>query len=122
MFEEWKKKILIPKLESIQEINKELLIEFTNDRYGKEFIKNGLLINSYDLLQIIKEEKIKELSNKLAYYWLLNNEEKATKEEIKLYNDIYKKYYKNGKLKIECNYKNGKYNGIYKKYYKISVR
>jgi len=38
-----------------------------------------------------KLEKIKELSNKLAYYWLLNNEEKATKEEIKLYNDIYKK-------------------------------
>ena len=38
-----------------------------------------------------KVEKIKELSNKLAYYWLLNNEEKATKEEIKLYNDIYKK-------------------------------
>lgn len=38
-----------------------------------------------------KLEKIKELSNKLAYYWLLNNEEKSTKEEIKLYNDIYKK-------------------------------
>lgn len=38
-----------------------------------------------------KLEKIKELSNKLAYYWLLNNEEKATKEEMKLYNDIYKK-------------------------------
>ena len=38
-----------------------------------------------------KLEKIKELSNKLAYYWLLNNEENATKEEIKLYNDIYKK-------------------------------
>ena len=38
-----------------------------------------------------KLEKIKELSNKLAYYWLLNNEEKATKEEIKIYNDIYKK-------------------------------
>ena len=38
-----------------------------------------------------KLEKIKELSNKLAYYWLLNNEEKATNEEIKLYNDIYKK-------------------------------
>ena len=38
-----------------------------------------------------KLEKIKDLSNKLAYYWLLNNEEKATKEEIKLYNDIYKK-------------------------------
>ena len=38
-----------------------------------------------------KLEKIKELSNKLAYYWLLNNEEKATKEEIKLYNNIYKK-------------------------------
>lgn len=38
-----------------------------------------------------KLEKIKELSNKLAYYWLLNNEEEATKEEIKLYNDIYKK-------------------------------
>lgn len=38
-----------------------------------------------------KLEKIKELSNKLAYYWLLNNEEKATKQEIKLYNDIYKK-------------------------------
>lgn len=38
-----------------------------------------------------KLEKIKELSNKLAYYWLLNNEEKATKEEVKLYNDIYKK-------------------------------
>ena len=38
-----------------------------------------------------KLEKIKELSNKLAYYWLLNNEEKATKEEIKLYNDIYEK-------------------------------
>ena len=38
-----------------------------------------------------KLEKIKELSNKLAYYWHLNNEEKATKEEIKLYNDIYKK-------------------------------
>ena len=38
-----------------------------------------------------KLEKIKELKNKLAYYWLLNNEEKATKEEIKLYNDIYKK-------------------------------
>ena len=38
-----------------------------------------------------KLEKIKELSNKLAYYWLLNNVEKATKEEIKLYNDIYKK-------------------------------
>ena len=38
-----------------------------------------------------KLEKIKELSNKIAYYWLLNNEEKATKEEIKLYNDIYKK-------------------------------
>lgn len=38
-----------------------------------------------------KLEKIKELSNKLAYYWLLNNEEKATKEEIKLYNDIYRK-------------------------------
>lgn len=38
-----------------------------------------------------KLEKIKELSNKLAYYWLLNNEEKATREEIKLYNDIYKK-------------------------------
>ena len=38
-----------------------------------------------------KLEKIKELSNKLAYNWLLNNEEKATKEEIKLYNDIYKK-------------------------------
>ena len=64
MFEEWKKKILIPKLESIQEINKELLIEFTNDRYGKEFIKNGLLINSYDLLQIIKEEKIKQIKTR----------------------------------------------------------
>lgn len=38
-----------------------------------------------------KLEKIKELSNKLAYYWLLNNEEKATNEEMKLYNDIYKK-------------------------------
>ena len=38
-----------------------------------------------------KLEKIKELSNKLAYYWPSNNEEKATKEEIKLYNDIYKK-------------------------------
>lgn len=38
-----------------------------------------------------KLEKIKELSNKLAYYWLLNNEEEATKQEIKLYNDIYKK-------------------------------
>ena len=38
-----------------------------------------------------KLEKIKELSNKLDYYWLLNNEEKATKQEIKLYNDIYKK-------------------------------
>ena len=38
-----------------------------------------------------KLEKIKELSNKLAYYWLLNNEEKDTKEEIKLYKKKNKK-------------------------------
>lgn len=36
-----------------------------------------------------KLEKIKELSNKLSFYWLLINEKKATDREIKLYNELH---------------------------------
>lgn len=36
-------------------------------------------------------EKIKELSNKLSFYWLLINNKKATDREIKLYNDLHQR-------------------------------
>ena len=38
-----------------------------------------------------KLEKIKELSNKLSFYWLLINDKRATDKEIKLYNDLHQK-------------------------------
>lgn len=38
-----------------------------------------------------KLKKIKELSNKLSFYWLLINEKRATDKEIKLYNDLHQK-------------------------------
>ena len=38
-----------------------------------------------------KLEKIKKLSNKLSFYWLLINDKRATDKEIKLYNDLHQK-------------------------------
>ena len=71
------------------------IIQKIDDEHTNLIIKNIVNKSKQNLVAIEvkhgKLEKIKELSNKLAYYWLLNNEEKATKEEIKLYNDIYKK-------------------------------
>ncbi len=71
------------------------IIQIIDDEPTNLILKNIVNKSKQNLVAIEvkhgKLEKIKELSNKLAYYWLLNNEEKATKEEIKLYNDIYKK-------------------------------
>ena len=71
------------------------IIQKIDDEPTNLILKNIVNKSNQNLVAIEvkhgKLEKIKELSNKLAYYWLLNNEEKATKEEIKLYNDIYKK-------------------------------
>lgn len=71
------------------------IIQKIDDKPTNLILKNIVNKSKQNLVAIEvkhgKLEKIKELSNKLAYYWLLNNEEKATKEEIKLYNDIYKK-------------------------------
>lgn len=71
------------------------IIQKIDDELTNLILKNIVNKSKQNLVAIEvkhgKLEKIKELSNKLAYYWLLNNEEKATKEEIKLYNDIYKK-------------------------------
>ena len=71
------------------------IIQKIDDEPTNLILKNIVNKSKQNLVAIevkhAKLEKIKELSNKLAYYWLLNNEEKATKEEIKLYNDIYKK-------------------------------
>ena len=70
------------------------IIQKIDDEPTNLILKNIVNKSKQNLVAIeVKHGKleIKELSNKLAYYWLLNNEEKATKEEIKLYNDIYKK-------------------------------
>lgn len=79
----------------LEGMNYNYIIQKIDDEPTNLILKNIVNKSKQNLVAIEvkhgKLEKIKELSNKLAYYWLLNNEEKATKEEIKLYNDIYKK-------------------------------
>ena len=80
---------------TLEGMDDKYIIQKIDDEPTNLILKNIVNKSKQNLVAIEvkhgKLEKIKELSNKLAYYWLLNNEEKATKEEIKLYNDIYKK-------------------------------
>uniref|UniRef100_UPI0018AB3B58 clostripain-related cysteine peptidase n=1 Tax=Clostridium sp. D53t1_180928_C8 TaxID=2787101 RepID=UPI0018AB3B58 len=66
------------------------------DNRNSEYILKDITENSINNIVISevkhgKLEKIKSLSNKLSFYWLLINEKRATDKEIKLYNDLHQK-------------------------------
>lgn len=71
---------IIPKLDD--KSTKDILIDIANNSI------NNILVSE---VKHGKLEKIKELSNKLSFYWLLINDKKATDNEIKLYNDLHQK-------------------------------
>lgn len=71
---------IIPKLDD--KSTEDILIDIANNSV------NNIVVSE---IKHGKLEKIKELSNKLSFYWLLINDEKATDNEIKLYNDFHQK-------------------------------
>ena len=79
----------------LEGMNYKYIIQKLNNESTDSILKNIINKCNQNLLAIEvkhgKLEKIKELSNKVAYYWLLINEKKATEEERQLYNNIYKK-------------------------------
>ena len=71
------------------------IIPLLNDKNTKDILnditnqsKNNIVVSE---IKHGKLEKIKEISNKLSFYWLLMKEKKASENEIKLYNYLYEK-------------------------------
>lgn len=71
------------------------IIPLLNDKNTKDILnditnqsKNNIVVSE---IKHGKLEKIKEISNKLSFYWLLMKEKKASENEIKLYKYLYEK-------------------------------